>query len=60
MSATAAPELQPNGGFLTVEQWISAIEAAGFGGVRVFPDVVHIRDVFPTFFVAAVGATRGA
>ena len=46
-------DYRPNGGFLTVEQWTSAIEAAGFRGVRVLPDVAHIRDVFPTFFVAA-------
>jgi SAM-dependent methyltransferase len=64
MGAFRAPRLhtdyRPNGGFLTVEQWTSAIEAAGFCGVRVLPDVAQIRNVFPTFFVAAIGATRGA
>jgi SAM-dependent methyltransferase len=51
---------RPNGGFLTPEQWSAALEAAQFVDVRVMPDVARIRDVFPTFYVAAIGATRPA
>ena len=54
------PDHRPNGGFLTTAQWTSALEAAGFADVRVLPDVVRIRDVFPTFYAAAIGATRAA
>ena len=53
------PEYRPNGGFLTTGQWASALEAAGFVDVRVLPDIASIRDVFPTFYAAAIGATRG-
>jgi len=51
---------RPNGGFLMAEQWIAALEATGFVDVRVLPDVGRIRDVFPSFYAAAIGATRGA
>jgi SAM-dependent methyltransferase len=54
------PDYRPNGGFLTVEQWSGALEAAGFRDVRVLPDIARIREVFPTFYVAAVGATAPA
>lgn len=52
------PGYRPNGGFLTPEQWGAALEAAGFADVRLLPDIVRIRDRFPTFYVAAIGATR--
>jgi SAM-dependent methyltransferase len=51
------PTYRPNGGFLTPEQWTGAMEAAGFVDARLFPDIVRLRDRFPTFYVAAVGAT---
>ncbi|HXU87229.1 MAG TPA: methyltransferase domain-containing protein [Methylomirabilota bacterium] len=51
---------RPNGGFLTPEQWRGALEAAGFRDVRMLPDVVRIREDFPGFCVAAIGATRPA
>ena len=54
------PSYRPNGGFLTPEQWAGAFEAAGFHDVRVLPDVARIRDEFPGFYVAALGATRPA
>jgi SAM-dependent methyltransferase len=53
------PPHRPNGGFLTPEQWTGAIEASGFVDVRLLPDLIHIRDEFPGFYVAAIGATRG-
>jgi SAM-dependent methyltransferase len=52
------PTYRPTGGFLTPEQWTDALAAAGFVDVRILPDIARIRDVFPTFYVAAVGATR--
>jgi SAM-dependent methyltransferase len=45
-------------GFLTPEQWTEALTAAGFAGVSLLPDVTRIRDVFPGFYAAAIGATR--
>ena len=54
------PRFRPNGGFLTAEQWTSALEAAGFQDVRLLPDLGRIRDVFPGFYAAAIGATREA
>jgi SAM-dependent methyltransferase len=53
-------DYRPNGGFLTPEQWTGALTAAGFADVRVLPDIARIRDVMPTFYVAAFGARRAA
>jgi SAM-dependent methyltransferase len=52
------PVYRPNGGFLTPEQWTAALDAAGFRDVRVLPDIARIREHFPGFYVAAIGATR--
>jgi SAM-dependent methyltransferase len=52
------PRHRPNGGFLTPEQWTAALEASGFVDARVWPDVPRIRQVFPTFFVGAISASR--
>lgn len=52
------PAWRPNGGFLTPEQWVAAFRAAGFVNPFVWPDVCRIRDRYPAFVVAAVGATR--
>jgi SAM-dependent methyltransferase len=54
------PTYRPNGGFLTPEQWTQALEAAGFRDVRWLPDIMRIREEFPGFYVAAIGATRPA
>jgi SAM-dependent methyltransferase len=51
------PEWRPNGGFLTPEQWTAALEANGFRNVRIVPDIAAIRDVYPSFVVAAVVAS---
>jgi hypothetical protein len=45
-------------GFLTLEQWSATLEAAQFADVRAMPDVARIRDVFPTLYEAAIGASR--
>jgi SAM-dependent methyltransferase len=52
------PGYRPNGGFLTPEQWTDAVRQAGFHDVRVLPDIARVRAVFPTFYVAAIGASR--
>ena len=52
------PEWRPNGGFLTPEQWTRALEANGFRDVRVVPDIAALREVYPSFVVAAVVASR--
>ncbi len=49
---------RPNGGFLTAEQWTLALQANGFSDVQVFPDIVAIRDSYPSFAVAAISARR--
>jgi SAM-dependent methyltransferase len=56
--AVLVPEWRPNGGFLTPEQWRSALEANGFADVAVFPDIAAIRQVIPQFVVAAISARR--
>jgi SAM-dependent methyltransferase len=56
--AVLVPGWRPNGGFLTPEQWCTALEANGFADVRVFPDIAAIREVIPQFVVAAISARR--
>jgi SAM-dependent methyltransferase len=52
------PQWRPNGGFLTPEQWIAALESNGFRDVRIVPDIAALRDVYPSFVVASVVANR--
>lgn len=52
------PAWRPSGGFLTPEQWTGALEANGFRDVRIVPDIAAIREVYPSFVVAAVVASR--
>ena len=54
------PDWRPNGGFLTPEQWTTALRAAGFVEVRLLPDIPRMRDRFPMFYAAAIGAARRA
>jgi len=62
LEAFRAPRLvapwRPNGGFLTPEQWTAALEACGFHDVTVYPDIARIREVCPSFVVAAIAAVR--
>lgn len=51
-------EWRPNGGFLTPEQWTMALEANGFENVRIVPDIAALRDVNPSFIIAAIVASR--
>ncbi len=50
---------RPNGGFLTPEQWIAALECNGFEDVRVYPDIPKIRIAYPAFVAAAIIAKKG-
>jgi len=52
------PGYRPNGGFLTAEQWMDALSAAGFVDARALLDMAQIRELFPSFYVAALGARR--
>ena len=52
------PGWRPSGGFLTPEEWTAAFEANGFRDVRIVPDIAAIRDVYPSFVVAAVVAAK--
>jgi SAM-dependent methyltransferase len=54
------PSYRPNGGFLTPEQWLGAMQAAGFVDVQMYPDLRRFRADFPDFCVGAVSARRTA
>lgn len=47
---------RPNHGFLTPAAWRASFEHAGFGNVRVTPDVDRIAETYPFFFVGALTA----
>jgi len=49
---------RPSGGFLTPEHWTAALGACGFRDVTVYPDIARIREVCPSFVVAAFAAVR--
>jgi len=48
------PEVRPNPGFLTAEQWRRAFLRAGFGHAEVAPDIDRIREIYPHFFTGAI------
>ena len=54
------PEIRPNPGFLTAEQWRRAFSRAGFNRARVAPDIDRIREIFPHFFTAAIYGQNSA
>lgn len=56
--ATLHPDWRPNAGFLTPEQWTSALRAAKFTDIRIYPDIAGIRDDYPDFVIAAIVARR--
>jgi SAM-dependent methyltransferase len=49
---------RPDGGFLTPEGWVAALEACGFRDATVYPDIARIREVCPAFVVGAIMAVR--
>ncbi len=62
LDAFRGPGLDPaqrrEPGFLTPEEWERSLSAAGFTGIECYPDVARIREIYPAFFVGAVGAIR--
>ena len=48
------PEIRPNPGFLTAEQWRRAFSRAGFKRIGVAPDIDRIREIYPHFFTGAI------
>jgi SAM-dependent methyltransferase len=48
------PEIRPNPGFLTADQWRRAFLRAGFTRAEVAPDLERIRDIYPHFFTGAI------
>jgi SAM-dependent methyltransferase len=48
------PEIRPNPGFLTAEQWRRAFSRAGFGHAEVAPDIDRIREIYSHFFTGAI------
>jgi len=48
------PEIRPNPGFLTAEQWRRAFSRAGFTRAEVAPDIERIREIYPHFFTGAI------
>lgn len=55
-----SPEWRPNGGFLTADQWAAAFRSVGLDPLGTLPDVHRVREHYPSFVVAAVGARRSA
>jgi SAM-dependent methyltransferase len=53
------PVTRPTPGFLTVEQWLSALSRAGFADVSSVPDVVRLRAYYPGMLAAAICGRRG-
>ncbi len=54
------PEIRPNPGFLTSEQWRRAFPRAGFKRIQVAPQVERIREMYSHFFAAAICGERDA
>jgi SAM-dependent methyltransferase len=48
------PEIRPNPGFLTAEQWRRAFTRAGFQRAEVAPDIDRIREIYRHFFTGAI------
>jgi SAM-dependent methyltransferase len=54
------PEVRPNPGFLTAQQWRRALSCAGFRHVNVVPDIDRIREIYPHFFTGAISGQNTA
>jgi SAM-dependent methyltransferase len=53
-SVETDPEIRPNPGFLTAEQWRRAFSRAGFTRTEIAPDIERIREIYPHFFTGAI------
>jgi SAM-dependent methyltransferase len=54
------PQIRPNPGFLTAEQWRRAFLRAGYGRVEIAPDVERIRAIYRHFFTGAIAGQKSA
>jgi SAM-dependent methyltransferase len=54
------PEIRPNPGFLTAEQWRRAFLRAGFTRTEVAPDIHRIREIYSHFFTGAICGQNAA
>jgi SAM-dependent methyltransferase len=54
------PEIRPNPGFLTAEQWRRAFCRAGFKDAGVAPEIDRIREFYPHFFTGAIFGQNSA
>ena len=54
------PEIRPNPGFLTADQWRRAFARAGFEHTEVAPDIDVIREICPHFFTGAICGQKTA
>ena len=54
------PEIRPNPGFLTSDQWRRAFSRAGFGHAEIAPDIVRIRQIYQHFFTGAICGQKSA
>ena len=54
------PEVRPNPGFLTAEQWRRAFSHGGFKHTDVAPDIDRIREIYPHFFTGAISGQNAA
>ena len=52
------PEVRPNPGFLTAEQWRRAFSRAGFTQAEVAPDIDRIREIYRHFFTGAISGPK--
>jgi SAM-dependent methyltransferase len=48
------PQIRPNPGFLTAEQWRRAFLRVGYGHAEVAPNIEQIREIYPHFFTGAI------
>ena len=48
------PEIRPNPGFMTAEQWRRAFLKSGFTYADIVPDIERIREIYPHFFTGAI------
>jgi len=52
------PQTRPTHGFLTLEQWRSALTRAGFVSIKVVPDLARLSELMPPFNLGAVCGRR--
>jgi polyketide synthase PksN len=54
------PEIRPNPGFLTAEQWRRALSRTGWVHVEIAPDIDRIRQIYKHFFTGSICGQKSA